>query len=495
MTEVHPIEAESYRIMRSRIDLSALPPLTRAVTERIIHATADFDYVTDLVCDEMALAAGVEALRRDAPVIADVAMVASGITGYPVICRIGDSLCARLARTANITLSAAAVRLAHGEAGPGAVWLVGCAPTALAEIMSRQVEPALVIGVPVGFVGAADAKDSLRASGLPALSNISEKGGSAVAVAAFNALLRIAWQAREGILMTPPPLLLAAHGTSDQAGVDAFAALAERVGKLAADGTRVAGGFIELSAPALREAVADLAAASPGPPAAAGGKASIVAVPLMLSAAGHAKGDIPAALARERTRHPAVRFTYARPLGPHADLVSLLARRVDAEGINTPAVLLVGRGSTDPDANADVVKTARLLWEGRDYPLAETAFVSLARPDVTEGLERCRLLGARQIVVARYFLFPGVLPDRVAEQAAGYAAAHPGLDIRCADVLGDCDEIAALVYERYQEALSGDIRMNCDVCVYRIAMPGFEHRVGAPQHPHDHPHDHVHAHG
>ena len=115
MTEVHPIEAESYRIMRSRIDLSALPPLTRAVTERVLHATADFDYVTDLVGDEMALAAGVEALRRGAPVIADVAMVASGITGYPVICRIGDSLCTRLARTANITLSAAAVRLAHGE--------------------------------------------------------------------------------------------------------------------------------------------------------------------------------------------------------------------------------------------------------------------------------------------------------------------------------------------------------------------------------------------
>ena len=261
MTEVHPIEAESYRILRSRIDLSALPPLTRAVTERIIHATADFDYVTDLVCDEMALAAGVEALRRDAPVIADVAMVASGITGYPVICKIGDSLSARLARTANITLSAAAVRLAHGEAGPGAVWLVGCAPTALAEIMSREVEPALVIGVPVGFVGAADAKDSLRASGLPALSNVSEKGGSAVAVAAFNALLRIARKHREGLLVTAlpepqPALLLAAHGTTDQAGVDAFAALAGRVGKLAAaDGTRVAGGFIELSAPALRDAV------------------------------------------------------------------------------------------------------------------------------------------------------------------------------------------------------------------------------------------------
>ena len=301
--------------------------------------------------------------------------------------------------------------------------------------------------------------------------------------------------------MTPPrpagpvqaALLLAAHGTTDQAGVDAFAALTERVGKLAAaDGTRVAGGFIELSEPPLREAVAGLAAAAPGPPA-AGGKVSMVAVPLMLSAAGHAKGDIPAALARERTRHPGLSWTYARPLGPHPALLDLLADRIAAvSGPDAPAVLLVGRGSTDPDANADVVKTARLLWEGRDYPLAETAFVSLARPDVAQGLERCRLLGARRIVVARYFLFPGVLPDRVAEQAAAYAAAHPELDIRCTDVLGDCDEIAALVYERYHEALAGDIRMNCDVCVYRIAMPGFEHRVGEPQHPHDHPHDHVH---
>jgi precorrin-8X/cobalt-precorrin-8 methylmutase len=192
MTKVHPVEAESYRILRSRIDLSGLPPLTRAVTERVIHATADFGYATDLVCDEAALQRGVSALRREVPVIADVAMVAVGITGYPVVCKICDSLAARLARTANITLSAAAVRLAHGEAGSGAIWLVGCAPTALREILSRQVEPALVIGVPVGFVDAADSKEALRASGLPALTNVSEKGGSAIAVAAFNALLRIA---------------------------------------------------------------------------------------------------------------------------------------------------------------------------------------------------------------------------------------------------------------------------------------------------------------
>ena len=147
MNEVHPIEAESYRILRSRVDLSELPPLSRAITERIIHATADFGYLTDLICDEEALGVGVAALRRGAPVVADVAMVAAGITGYPVICKIGDSLSARLARTTGITVSAAAVRLAFGQAGPGAIWLVGCAPTALSEIISREVEPALVVGV------------------------------------------------------------------------------------------------------------------------------------------------------------------------------------------------------------------------------------------------------------------------------------------------------------------------------------------------------------
>ena len=190
--EVHPIEAESYRILRSRADLSALPPLTRAVIERVIHATADFDYITDLVCDEMSLAAGIEALRRGARVVADVGMVASGITGYPVICKVGDSLSSRLSRTAGITVSAAAIRLAASEAGPDAIWVVGCAPTALTEVLTRGVEPALVIGVPVGFVGAAESKRALRDSGLPALSNVSEKGGSAVAAAAFNALLRVA---------------------------------------------------------------------------------------------------------------------------------------------------------------------------------------------------------------------------------------------------------------------------------------------------------------
>jgi precorrin-8X/cobalt-precorrin-8 methylmutase len=106
-----------------------------------------------------------------------------------VICKAGDSLAERLARTAGITLPAAAVRLGFGQSGPGAVWLAGSAPSALLEIIARDVQPALVIGVPAGFVGAAEAKDALRASGLPSVSNVTEKGGSAVAVAVFDALL------------------------------------------------------------------------------------------------------------------------------------------------------------------------------------------------------------------------------------------------------------------------------------------------------------------
>jgi precorrin-8X/cobalt-precorrin-8 methylmutase len=189
-TASSPVTEESYRILRSRIDLSRLPRFSRDVTEWVIHTSADFDYATDLVCDEESLAEGVAALAAGVPVVADSAMVAAGIVGSPVICKIGESLTQRLARTAFISRAAAAVRLAFGEVGPGAVWVVGGGAAALAEILARRVEPAFVVGLPAGFVGAAEAKDALRASGLKSVSNVSEKGGPAVAVAAFSALLQ-----------------------------------------------------------------------------------------------------------------------------------------------------------------------------------------------------------------------------------------------------------------------------------------------------------------
>ncbi|WP_433174616.1 precorrin-8X methylmutase [Actinoallomurus sp. CA-150999] len=186
---IHPIEERSYEILRSRVDLSPMPPLWRAVAERVIHASADVEYAVDLVTDEAHLERGLRALRAGAPIVTDVAMVAAGITARETICSVADPAAARMARAAGITRSAAAIRLSYAEVGKGAIWVVGCAPTALEEIIARDVDPALVIGLPVGFVGAAESKEALRKSGLPAVSNVSEKGGSAVAAAALNALL------------------------------------------------------------------------------------------------------------------------------------------------------------------------------------------------------------------------------------------------------------------------------------------------------------------
>jgi len=181
---VHPIEQQSYAVLRSRVDTSGLPPLTRAVVERVVHSSADLAYVDELVTDEQALRSAQAALRAGAPVVADVQMVAAGITSREVVCRIRDARAGE-----GLTRSAAAVRLAYAEVGPGAVWVVGNAPTALYEVIALGVDPALVIGLPVGFIGAAESKAALRASGLPQVSNTGEKGGSAVAAAALNALL------------------------------------------------------------------------------------------------------------------------------------------------------------------------------------------------------------------------------------------------------------------------------------------------------------------
>ncbi|MEU5781221.1 uroporphyrinogen-III C-methyltransferase [Micromonospora lupini] len=317
-------------------------------------------------------------------------------------------------------------------------------------------------------------------------------------------------------------LVIVGHGTRSAAGVDQFAALVERVRRRDEIGD-VEGGFIELSRPPLTDAVGALVAR---------GHRALVALPLVLTAAGHGKGDIPAAMGREQQRHPGLTYRYGRPLGPHPLLHDALEQRIDAALADAPPagadladappagadladappaagepavadragtwVALIGRGSTDPDANAEVAKVARLLWEGRGYAGVEPGFISLASPSVPEVLDRLRRLGARRIVVAPYFLFAGVLPDRIVAQSAEFAAAQPDLDVRVAEVIGDCDALADLVRERYAEALGGDIRMNCDTCAYRVLMPGFADKVGRPQRPHDHPDDpvgHHHHHG
>ncbi|MDQ3947158.1 MAG: precorrin-8X methylmutase [Actinomycetota bacterium] len=189
---VHPIEAESYRILEGRVDLSGWPPGPRAVVARVVHATAALDFAATMVAGDTAVAAGVAALRAGAVVVTDVEMTRAAVTGTPAVCYLAETG----GEQVGLTRSAAAMRLAATRHPQGAIFAIGCAPTALVELVrlaqAGVVAPALVVGLPVGFVGAAEAKDFLVRSGIPAVSNRGEKGGSAAAGAAVNALVRLA---------------------------------------------------------------------------------------------------------------------------------------------------------------------------------------------------------------------------------------------------------------------------------------------------------------
>jgi sirohydrochlorin cobaltochelatase len=289
-----------------------------------------------------------------------------------------------------------------------------------------------------------------------------------------------------------PALLIVGHGSRDPRGASEFHDLVDLVSRRNPSLT-VEGGFIELSRPPISECVDRLTE---------GGAQSVAAVPLMLLAAGHAKDDVPATLVREKMHHPDMSFSYGRALGIRPELLELMDKRISSvvpmgEKQKT-AVLIVGRGSSDPDANSDLSKIARLFYEGRPYPVVEVAYVSMTPPGVAEGLDRCRRLGAERVVVFSYFLFTGVLEGRIRGQSETFALANPGVEVRYAGYFGPDARIADLVVERYTEAVEGDIRMNCDVCVHRVALPGFEEKVGAPATPHHHPdepgHQHSHDH-
>lgn len=287
-------------------------------------------------------------------------------------------------------------------------------------------------------------------------------------------------------------LLIVGHGTRDRGGQQESAELLELVRARRPD-LRVELGYLELCPPPIGDVVESLVA---------DGVDEVTVVPLVLLGAGHAKGDVPAAIVRERLRHPGVSFRYGRPLGIRPELLETTDERlrtaVPAEQHEDTAVVLVGRGSSDPDANGDLAKVARLLWEGRSWPLVEPAFTSLAEPSVPAALERCHRLGATRIAVVPYYLFTGVLERRIREQTRAWAKAHPDVEVTDAGHLGPDPRVADLLLERADEAEAGEAIANCDTCQYRVALPGFEERVAEPQTLHEHPDDpgtHEHGHG
>ena len=269
-------------------------------------------------------------------------------------------------------------------------------------------------------------------------------------------------------------LLGVAHGSRDEGSQQVVRdllvmAAAQR------PGLRAEAAYVDNASPSVRLAIAGLVEE---------GERDITVVPLLLGAASHSKTDVAASVQAARFAHPGVLLRYGRPLGPHPVIVDVLARRLAEAGVADLPVVLVAGGSLDPDANAGVAATARLLWEGRGFPSVDIAFVSTTGPSVVEALSRLRAQGVRRAALSRYFLGPGYLPRRAEELAA-----EVDLEVVVSEPLGPSEGLASLVLGRFDEARAGDIRMNCDACLYRVAYPGLELSVGAPQVPHTHPDD------
>jgi sirohydrochlorin cobaltochelatase len=188
-----------------------------------------------------------------------------------------------------------------------------------------------------------------------------------------------------------------------------------------------------------------------------------------------------------------VTFHYGRHLHLHANVIELCRLRIDeAERAAGPAdrkdtlLLVVGRGSSDPDANADVAKLARLLGEGMGFGWGTACYVGVTTPLLPEALERCHRMGYRRVVVFPFFLFTGVLEKRIRRQTQEFGRQHPGSEFLCAGYLNAHPLLFDAFAERAEEAVHGSPNMNCELCKYRVRLPGFEQAVGQPQVGHHH---------
>ncbi len=207
---MHPIEAESYRIISDRVDISGYPVATQAIVARVLHATADPELAASLVAEPASVQHGASLLAAGAHVVCDVEMLRAGIPSLDACCHLAD---AAGSPTGYPTRSATGIRLA-GMAHPrGAVFAVACAPSALTALMDLiedgTCRPELVVALPVGFVGAAQAKQ--RALGVcaehsvPIIANRGERGGSAAGAAVLNALRRMSPPGLPGLPGLPGP--------------------------------------------------------------------------------------------------------------------------------------------------------------------------------------------------------------------------------------------------------------------------------------------------
>ncbi|MEO1328483.1 MAG: sirohydrochlorin chelatase [Pseudomonadota bacterium] len=282
-------------------------------------------------------------------------------------------------------------------------------------------------------------------------------------------------------------VMICGHGSRSQAAVDQFAVLAKRLPEHLPADWAVDYGYLEFANPVIRAGLDALRAK---------GCDHILAVPGMLFAAMHAKNDIPSVLNSYAAEH-GVRIQYGRELGVDPKMLRAAAERVQAaiaaadaaEGpvpLHETALVVIGRGASDPDANGDVAKVARLLWEGMGFGWAETGYSGVTFPLVEPCLRHVARLGYRRVVVFPYFLFTGILVDRIYGFTDLVAAEHPEIAWVKAGYLNDHPQVLATFAERAMEILEGQNAMNCAMCKYRAQVLGFEAEVGAPQESHHH---------
>ena len=282
-------------------------------------------------------------------------------------------------------------------------------------------------------------------------------------------------------------ILFVGHGSRDQEGNQQVRAFLGEMRKTWDDSFLVETCFLEFERPTVNQGI-DLCVEK--------GADHIVVIPIMLLQAGHSKIHIPAAIDEAKNKYPLVQFTYGRPIGVHEETFEILKTRLMEIGENwespedDTAVLLLGRGGSDPDANSDLYKIARLLWEKTNYKIVEPAFMGVTNPLVNEGIERCIKLGAKKVVILPYFLFTGILIKRLEDMMVPIQNQYSAVEFQLADYFGYHPKLQTILIDRVEEALGDEVKMNCDTCQYRLnVMEHIDHH-----HHHDHDHDHHHGH-
>ncbi len=286
------------------------------------------------------------------------------------------------------------------------------------------------------------------------------------------------------------PLLLIGHGTRDADGKQTFLDFVETYQNL--DKSRpVIPCFLELTGPTIQEGVDKCVEQ---------GYTELSALPILLFAARHNKFDITNELDRAKQRHPQIKFHYGRHFGITPKIIELWRSRLtelDETNFNRSetVLLFVGRGSSDPDANGDVYKLARMLWEGSGYLTVETCFIGITHPRLEEGFRRSRLYQPKRIIVLPYFLFTGVLVKKIFDITAQQQKEYPDISMTCLPEMGNHLTLLELLREREIETQLGEVKMNCEMCKFRLAaVSNGEHSHSHHHHHHDHSHSHHHSH-